>query len=74
MSDSNSPLVLDDGTICKRDFIAENSDGRKKHRGLNHSKAEIWDVDPQYLKKANPKTVKTRNGTVLNRKEYHKYL
>ncbi len=74
MSQSSEPLILDDGTICPRDINAEHLPNKKQHRGKNHKEAEIWDVDADYLKKANPKTVKTRNGTILPRKEYHKYL
>ena len=60
------PLVLDDGTECEFVpwyLLPEEREGVRKHsKGLVDKNCEVWEKDPDYVKKAAPKYVRRRDG------------
>ena len=63
MKDSKKKLVLDDGTKCERVY---NNPNRKLFKNRRTSRAgeklEVFQADPQYVKKCRPKFVEFRDG------------
>jgi hypothetical protein len=55
VKDRNKPFVAPDGKKCKRLEVP------KSIRGWNSGR-EVWEADPDYVKKCNPKYVKLQNG------------
>ena len=53
IKERDNPVVLEDGTVCTR--IISNFGGWRKDR-------EVFEVDPHYIKKMNPKYVRFRDG------------
>ena len=58
ISERNEPYIYTDGEKCQREEIP-NSVG---YCGLAIKEREIWDLEKKYVKKCNPKYVKTRSG------------
>ena len=56
--DSKKPFILDDGTICKRILFPDTKIGL----WIKNNNAEVFQKDPDYVKKCNPKYVKFRDG------------
>ena len=51
----NIPIVLADGTICKRLEVSTSFNGWKKNK-------EVFEADREYVRKCKPKYVKFRDG------------
>jgi hypothetical protein len=52
-------IILEDGTICKYVpwYVIE-----KGKIGIIDKNAEVWEKDPDYVRKLNPKFVRRRDG------------
>ncbi|NJL70148.1 MAG: hypothetical protein HC888_00440 [Candidatus Competibacteraceae bacterium] len=67
-SKMTEPFVAPDGTICP--FIswfeapdaADVVKGNKWSKSTVDKKCEVWEKDPEYVRKCNPKYVRTRSG------------
>ena len=55
VKDRNKPFISPDGKKCKRDKFPSRFSGWKGNR-------EIFEVDPSYVKKMNPKFVRYQDG------------
>jgi len=63
MSESDKPLVLEDGTVCHRYFggeLTQDDKRRRQYRGTNGH--EGFEVDPDYYKALRPKRVRFKDG------------
>jgi len=56
-SDSDKPFILEDGTVCDKIPFFNSSPP-----GLVNVNAEVWQKDPDYIKKMRPKYLRTRSG------------
>tara|TARA_Y100000310_G_scaffold325810_1_gene389872 strand:- start:1817 stop:2086 length:270 start_codon:yes stop_codon:yes gene_type:complete len=57
-SHGNKPFVLEDGTECELVPFYES----KKGPCLVNKNAEVWEKDSAWIKKCNPKYVRTQSG------------
>jgi len=57
-SQSDEPYIADDGTKCEKVPIW---DGQCR-MGLVNNNAEVWQKDPDYVKRMKPKYLRTREG------------
>jgi hypothetical protein len=58
MKDSNIPFVLDDGTECERVLFPSFTKGP----AIIDVKREVFQADPELVKKTNPKYVRFKDG------------
>jgi len=56
ISANKDKCTLEDGTICERIW------SRVGYCGLAAKEKEVWQVDPEYVKKCRPKFVMSRRG------------
>ncbi|MFW6015246.1 MAG: hypothetical protein ACOCRK_02265 [bacterium] len=56
INDRDKPIILDDGTKCHRVFSPNYQ------IGIIDNNAEVFEKDPDYVKKMNPKYVKFKDG------------
>lgn len=63
MSECNDPLILEDGTVCERDYGGEQTVDDKRRRQYRGTRGhEGFEVDPDYYKIVKPKYVKFKDG------------
>ncbi len=56
--DSKEPFILEDGTICNRVLFPDI----KRGPWIKNNNAEVFQKDPDYVKKLRPKYIKFRDG------------
>jgi len=58
------PLIVK-GVKCElvRDYIPPEFIDDKYHLAIINKNREVWEADPQYIKKCNPKFVKLQDGS-----------
>ena len=63
MKECNEPLILEDGTVCERDYSGEQTVDKKRRRDYRGVRGhEGFEVDPSYYKTLNPKRVRFKDG------------
>ena len=67
-SKADDPYISPDGKKCSKipwylvEQAVKETSMKKWGKGLVDRKVEVWEADPAYVRKMNPKKVKTRSG------------